>query len=963
MRDCLVGLAILVLLYGFYEVALVPWIEPAHARHVPAHVRDDATATPLLPAEIAELFPEGSWERQSPRVLSTSGGIVLFQTNESRADGRMWIRPCTLILQSPRATSKDRPVIVRAPAGASLRFDRPLQLTQTSPGKFLGGQLEGEVTIERPESRPGAGDGFRAQTRSIQLSPNRIWTSQAVEFQFGRHYGSGRELILSLATLPDSNRSMALGRPSELELIHVDQIVLEIPPRKANPQRSGRSEPSTLRLTCDGSFVFDFSSRTAALQRTVRGVHVTPSGVIDQMTAQKLEIGFLERGVVVSTGEDESAAGGMLLHHVKLTGNPARVDAPSQQLYAEATTIHVGYFESRLRLEDPTTSRLRFQQHALSAARILYSMVPGEPKRLGRFEATGPGEYRQHRGSEEMIVRWKGLVTLQPYGREHVLSAPEGATITLGNRASFRSEEVYIWLEEVSAEDAMVAVADRPPAGLETVASDEAPRFRVRPRKLRASGGVSYAFSGLAGAAELLECWFEEEPEDTSDTTVSGNAEQVDGPTGKNASPRSPLSLAGGSDRTRQYRVSAETIRLQWLRRGKEWEISQGQLIGQVVLKEEPNGLLQGDTVELLRDEQGLARFEVVGQPAVVTQNGVILKGETIHVDQAIGRMWMDGAGEMQIPVSVREADATSLPVTMRWQEGMDFDGHKAVFQRAVSIVGRRSHAGKPQVSEFAVEGGAMEATVEPPIDFRKPPRRSQTQLQRVLFPGPVAMRHEMRGPGDSLQSREVLHVQDLEIDYPSGDFRSRHPGWGESVRVGSTLKGAAVSPGAPRPGGSDLIYIRVDFQQAMSGNYQQRRVHFRDRVRAIVGPVASWDGRLDPTRPDRLGPQAFLLNCNELTVLQAAGVQPPSVELHATGSVRVDGRQFAATGNRLVYDQFKDVLLLQGQGRVPARIRFRSAAGGGASQVAAGSIRYSPRSGQLLSTDIQGGQFVAPPK
>ncbi len=960
VRDWIVGIVSLLIAYAIYQLALVPWLEPVHARTGARAARTAADATPLLPAEIAALFPEGSWERRSPRLLATPGAMVLFQSNQSQDDGRMVIRPCTLVLRSRR----ERPVIIRAPEGAILRFDRPPQLTQVQPARFLGGQLTGEVTIERPESRPGAGDRFWAQTRAVQLSPTRIWTSQPVQFQMGRHYGSGRELILSLTGAPSSDSSMALGKPSELELVHLDQIVLEIPPPKETTPRESPPEPSTLRLTCDGSFLFDFGAQTAVLQRTVRGVHVTATGVIDRMTAQKLEIGFLKRSAVTADSEEAARENALLLHHVRLEGTPARVDAPSQQLQAEAATIDVGYFEYRIRLEDSSQARLRFQEHAISAATIDYAMVPGEPRRLGRFTASGPGEYRRQLPDQVWTIRWNGPLTLQPYGPEHVLSLPQGASVTLGRDSTFRAEEIYLWLEEVP--EAFVSPSGDGTAthmalsGSQSEENNER-RYRVRLRRLRAQRGVAFVFRGLQGSTKLLESWFEEEEADPS------RDEPGDAGTGSASSGSTPVTgpslLSASTADARQYQVAAETIRLQCVRRGKDWHIAQGQLVGDVHMRENPGGSLDGDSVELLRNDAGLARLEVVGRPAVVVQNGMTLRGATIHLDQSIRRMWMDGAGEMQMAAKSRDLAGAALPVTMRWKGGMDFDGKKVVFQRDVVIAGQRVDEGGVRVSDFRVTGSSMEATVDPPIDFQRPPQHSQARLQKVFFPGPVTMNHEVRSADGALHSRDALHVQDLVIDYPSGDFESRHPGWGESIRRGNTLPNAPVPPGTRPPKPGELIYLRVDFEEAMTGNYRQRQVRFRDRVRAIVGPVASWEERLDPTRPDLLGPQAFLLHCRELIVLQVARVEPPTVELHANGDVRVDGQRFAATGQRLVYDQYKDVLLLQGEGRVPARIRFRQAADGPASQVAAGAIRYSPRSGQLLSTDIQGGQFVAPGK
>ena len=96
-------------------------------------------------------MPPDSWEFDQPKVLETDEGTLFFQDYKTRADGSMELSPLTLIMypngrpddQDSRpsdATSErqTRPVIMRAPDGAVLRFEDGLDLTQAK-GRLAGG--------------------------------------------------------------------------------------------------------------------------------------------------------------------------------------------------------------------------------------------------------------------------------------------------------------------------------------------------------------------------------------------------------------------------------------------------------------------------------------------------------------------------------------------------------------------------------------------------------------------------------------------------------------------------------------------------------------------------------------------------------------------------------------------------------------------------------------------------------
>jgi hypothetical protein len=219
-----------------------------------------STAAPTTPFEalIARHFPPEAWQTQRPKVAEYDGYVFLFRDYRQLPDGAVELKPCTLVILpkgfddsaaggsqstsiggdsrdgvasatggvppanlsvaadgftpgesgsgkadtalTDRPSSKpDAPVIVAAEGGALLQFDGDTAAARGRFGRFLGGRLPGEVRVTRPESFPGAGDAMSLTTRNIQIDAQRIWTPHDVQFRYGASYGSGRDLVVTLA--------------------------------------------------------------------------------------------------------------------------------------------------------------------------------------------------------------------------------------------------------------------------------------------------------------------------------------------------------------------------------------------------------------------------------------------------------------------------------------------------------------------------------------------------------------------------------------------------------------------------------------------------------------------------------------------------------------------------------------------------------------------------------------------
>src|SRR4029079_5492185 len=139
----------------------------------------------------------------------------------------------------------------------------------------------------------------------------------------------------------------------------------------------------------------------------------------------------------------------------------------------------------------------------------------------------------------------------------------------------------------------------------------------------------------------------------------------------------------------------------------------------------------------------------------------------------------------------------------------------------------------------------------------------------------------------------------------------------------------------ARNPAGNKLFFLRVDFRRGLNGNIYTREITFHERVRAIYGPVDSWEQELDPTRPATLPEDTMTLTSDELRLnedaVAARAAQPPGaakqqmgpIQMLASGDVRIDGKvpkkgEFSVQAGRASYEQTKDLFILEGDMRTP---------------------------------------------
>ena len=168
------------------------------------------------------------------------------------------------------------------------------------------------------------------------------------------------------------------------------------------------------------------------------------------------------------------------------------------------------------------------------------------------------------------------------------------------------------------------------------------------------------------------------------------------------------------------------------------------------------------------------------------------------------------------------------------------------------------------------------------------------------------------------------------------------------------------------------IYFVDVQFERGITGNVlpMKQQITFFDQVRAIYGPVATWEARIDSDDPRGLPPRSMFITCDQLTVNQMGPriKGRPSREMEALGNIRledqqVDGVVYTAQAHRMTYSEAKDMIVLQGDGRNPAELDEQASPTAPRNPIRGGTINYW-RATRHTSFDLQEaqGHFISPP-
>jgi hypothetical protein len=733
-----------------------------------------------------------------------------------------------------------------------------------------------------------------------------------------------------------------------------------------------------------------------------------PGGRDDRLTAALASIFFAERELTPqekaaakekaknAQAADAKPAGQQMPRltpqKFEARGTPVVVDAPSNGVYAVGTHMLYDSSTGRISLETnpgapPVHLKIIDAQEgtarALEAqARTLHFQTAPEGFTIGKIHSQGPGWLRatpEEDSTNQIYCTWEKKLELRPDKGEHLLWIVGNAHVDYTDSGLIDADDICFWMNELPKQ---AAPANNNRARDQMLA-------RIQPLRLLATGNpsinkrVHIESRQLDGDTDNLQMWFRMIAANPNDPARKNRPRDPN----RSRDPRDPKQPHFERD-DNHYQVTCRQIETGILIRGTRPGIEWAKLTDNVAFDQTPEKMgdksplsIRGDSLNLTDAQTKREHLIVAGKPASILAEDMTMRGATVQLTRGNNRLWIEGPGDMHLPeqpepagkvhaVSVNNQPRDPLamggngPIDIQWQQGMDFDGRTVSFRQGVVA----KQTGKDEESTFRSE--LIKVTFQGAVDFSNTRQRQQRPKVELLeAPGRSLL--ERRSFDKSQQTAyEQMELTDLRVNQITGEISSVGPGLAKGWRYGEKPDlsgGGGLAFGNPRapgdPRGSNaaakppeyqITYSQIEYENGIGGNVlpDRRQLVFNDRVRGIFGPVADWQTQLvDETSQ----PGKMVLHCDKLIASQPPriGNSQPSMNVVTVGNTQVEGtgeqgQIFSAHGHSLKYDQSKDQIILEGDGRMPAQASFQDRIGGLRRDVA----------GPLLTGSIKNGQF-----
>ncbi len=1014
------SLAGMIGLYSLYVKLLVPAIEgpPNVVQYRPVTPNVDLPRSTFDKSSLTQLLPPDAWENGECKTLVTTQGTILFRDFERIEGGYLEVLPFTLLTTTTTSTdpstangSPSPPTILRCLKGARLKFDNPKVDPLGGKSKLESAWLVGVVDIFRPASSPVSDDAIAISTSNVQIDKDRIFTISEVRFVIGSNRGSGRNLSIDFAHDADANQLIdgfaSVNGIKRVELAFLDSLRLQKRPTPVPASENSHSRETTaddsgqpVNIACKGPFVFDFQQRTAQFRDRV--VVDVENESRDQIQCEILTVQFDIQESLVSVAEagptDQTPQiGDWELSRLIAEGAPAVIFSAGRGAKATGDLLSYDIVNGKI-LAERTSARnppvtIISPDLRITAHRISYALQANGG--LGPIKADGPGSLLRvaTETTQEFFVEWKKLLNVEPDGLQHLITLDGGCKIRLDQSTQINAQQLQVWLNEVLVEQtagdgSIKMVPQYQPDRLVADQNVEivSQRLNGMTNKLTATWQLSDTplqsrshlsrekVSQLAYAA-LTKV---RRPSFAQDTGVFDGQTLRQDPAIAQSGFEQEI-LAAPEPATKKFAFHGDEVNLKLIHDGEQTEVQDLTTTGNVSIAEIASVFAETDTPPLtvtgnflrcVPQDGEQVRLMVSGtpnQPATVSANRLRLEGQQVHLDQAANKLWVEGAGVVQLenppqelskPTSGTAAESSAKTnyekVRVTWASGMVFDGSKVYFEDAVKMEARgQSGDGNPIITRSDSEGLSLQLNqavnfrnleldaenslevreviiVDQVADSQRIFRLTNKGADRPLTNQPAKLpsiisNQTLDGTGAVLEQQKFLASQ-VTLNASTGKVKSKGPGVMMLYRRGNTTLLGKAGNNTPKPDTPmGITFVRVNFDGSAEANTNDKQLLIRGNVRTLHAPVSSFEHVLDPDIAQSLPPESVRVTCEELKLAQwtPRNSDEPSQELLATGNAHITSGTFEATADRVSYNQATDMLVVEGTPRSYANLWF----------------------------------------
>lgn len=607
---------------------------------------------------------------------------------------------------------------------AVITFQSPIDLKSLDPGRVVGGQLIGAVSITGADGLAIDGNHFVFSEKSA-----KIHSSNPVEFAWKNHRGRAEQIQIDLDVdeAPLAGVPLAVSAIREVHLIHNVHMEFAVPQSDqgavAGCKPSGNSAlvlEQPLMIDAEGSFRLQFTGPAerfmdqaiATFDRNVMARMETSPRKFDSISGERIDL-LLERPSDDELGSQLASAmpneGGTSLAPRRLRVTRSKqslvwLRSDENNLEAQMSTLDYDIAARRILLNDVDPRAAR-SDVAVDQQRVRLSF---EGKRTelecAQIELRHDAEHQL----KEVFCRGKGwLISREDVDAESPGSLPvAGVSVGQGGAARLQTALQVEWQKQLRryfdpksgldvidvSGDAVVRIpAERSGATADYIkvwvdpldsampkresATGQQSQLKSQPvpRRILALDRVTFVSPELQGNMDELQVWFEDAPARSPDsrtglqslTQRSRRRDEIETMAGIE-----PSTLSDADERSSKepVEISARLTRVRMVRyEGEETPDVAEVLCEDRVevrhrrsLDEEPV-VLTGRQLHI--DNRGGAdqRMHVLGQPARIDDPQMTLEGTELYFSRGDSQAWVQGAGTMRLAVD-KDLEGRPLP-------------------------------------------------------------------------------------------------------------------------------------------------------------------------------------------------------------------------------------------------------------------------------------------------------------
>lgn len=943
--------------YVAYAVCMQPLIHlPTLTVSTPAIPRTTVSPKPLEKVRIAQTYlSQQEWTEKS-RWYIHSGQSYVF-ANEWIPEGntgRIRLQPFALAWVSTNPKTGEEEAITLVSESAVVKFAGSFEMPDPKPGRMVFAALDGRAQMTGP-------NGLLLDGRNFYFSEaaERLWSDHEIHFEYAENQGNADKMQIDLIPQtgsPRDDRPHIFGMKN-LQLSRNVEMKLQL---------EEKDKPLELTVKCSGSFVYDVLQQRAVYTDNVAAFRQTGPTEFDWIECDRLSVQFAspDDGRPVQSLPDEGQPELYQKLHPRLKFQWLQADAqPSDngseipivrlcstehQLECKATTLWYQGDQRQVRLTHPEgVLILQARQPILQCPDVTFTMGEGERLKSAVCRGTGWVVYRDPKTQEiAFAADWR---TQLQHGSDPVSGLD---LIELQDTASFRqpqeesalgAELIRVWLRPAIEKDASTPVD----SSLFTNVK------QVELERMEAHDNVVLVSPQVEARGKQLLVWLDH------DAALSDSEEVM---TASNEVVQPDANTEPAEEPTEEpIDARAETIRVRLRPRvGQSPDVADVWTEGRVVLNQP-----QGDTAKTFSviadsahvenrgpDEQILHLY---GTPAIVRNGQTQLEAGEMHLNRADNQFNIQGRGAIQFPMTTDlEGRKLKEPALLHvsWKDRMSFDGQLATFRGDATAL----------LEDRRINCTTLEVTLSERINFSNPPEDLHAiQLKSVTCRDHVELL-SLLYEANKLIEKQSASVWELHLNRLTGEMLAQGPGVMEMWRRGEGPRTNLIASQSARPNAptqldaADWQYTRVKFDGRMEGHMEHQYAIFRERVEILHGAVKLPNQTLSR---DQLPKEGGFMSCAELQVKQVSipGRSRKAIQIKGDGNAWLEGHEFAASADQIVYDEVRGSYLLAARGKNKARLWPQIMPGVERQPVMLQRIEFDPSTREWRADGVSSGE------